>query len=264
MSDLLHIEDEPAFTQEDLAHLPHSYPRCVIREGKIARADGIPLEWEQYDLLGEGFPATLTEDGELQMSPRPRPAHETKAKNLMKLLDHYLFCHPGGETYLGPELRIHPYRRTLVPDLMFFRNPNSEWEESATYIDQIPELAVEIVSPSNMGRKWEDNLAFYGQADFPEVWVIQLDGSVQIWHAEPKMSASFKPGELFSSPLFPGLAIDPGWIKNYPEEIRLIVQLNPHVVVSPNIINPTLTKQAHTLAARIAEHFGETYPPAAV
>ena len=46
--------------------LPDGFPRCVIGAGKIARADGLPLEWEQYDLLGEGFPATLTEDGELQ------------------------------------------------------------------------------------------------------------------------------------------------------------------------------------------------------
>ena len=26
---------------------------------KISRADELPLEWEQYDLLGAGFPATL-------------------------------------------------------------------------------------------------------------------------------------------------------------------------------------------------------------
>ena len=64
MSGLLHLSPELGFTQEDLADLPGSFAPCVIRDGKIARADGLPLGWEHYDLLDEGFPATLTEDGE--------------------------------------------------------------------------------------------------------------------------------------------------------------------------------------------------------
>jgi Uma2 family endonuclease len=112
------------------------------------------LEWEQYDLLSEGFPAYLIEDGELQMSPRPTPAHEEKAANLFTLLNHFSTCERAGKAYLGPELRIRPYRRTLAPDVMFFKNPKPEWkQESVTHIDQIPDLAVEIVSPSNVGKK---------------------------------------------------------------------------------------------------------------
>jgi Uma2 family endonuclease len=86
-------------------------------------------------------------------------------------------------------------------------------EKSATYIDQIPDLAVEIVSPSNLGRKCENNLAFYRQLAFPEFWLVQLDGSIEIWRsAEPKMNAVCKPGELLSSALFPGMVIDPAWL----------------------------------------------------
>ena len=59
------------FTRQDLADLPGAFPPCVVRNGKIARADGLPLEWDQYDLLGGGFPPTLTETGELEISPRP-------------------------------------------------------------------------------------------------------------------------------------------------------------------------------------------------
>jgi Uma2 family endonuclease len=256
-------QEKLGFTQEDLADLPDAFPPCVIRDGKITRADGLPLEWEQYDLLGEGFPATLTEDGELQMSPRPRPAHEKKGMNLAQLLNHYLSCQPGGETYLGPELRIRPYRRTIVPDVMFFRSPKPEWnQESTTHLDQIPDLAVEIVSPSNVGKNWEDNLAFYRHAAFPEVWLVQLDGSVQIWRTEPKMTGTYKPGELFHSPLFPGLAIDPAWIKNYPDEIRLISKFSPQIRVLTDPDKPQLTKHARKMAARIAHHFGETLLPA--
>ena len=91
-------EEKLAFTEEDLAGLPSSFPPCLIQNSRIARADGLPLEWEQYGLLDESFPATLTETGELQILPRPIPAHATRAKNLVKLLDDYLSCQPGGET----------------------------------------------------------------------------------------------------------------------------------------------------------------------
>jgi Uma2 family endonuclease len=256
-------EERLAFTEEDLAGLPSSFPPCLIRDGTIARADGLPLEWGQYDLLDKNFPATLTESGQLQILLRPKPARAIKAKNLVKLLDYYLSCQPGGETYLGPELRIRPYRRSLVPDVMYFRNPNPEWEKSATYIDQIPDLAVEIVSPSNLGKKWENNLAFYRQLAFPEVWLVQLDRSVEIWRsAQPKMNAARKPGELFSSPLFPGMAIDPAWLMDYPNEIKRIDQFSPDIIVSPSVVNPDLTKRAYELAGRIAQHFGKTYHPA--
>jgi Uma2 family endonuclease len=265
MSSLLDAsrEERLAFTDKDLAYLPESFPRCVIRAGKIARADGLPLEWDQYDLLDEGFPATLTEDGELQMSPRPTPAHEEKAANLFTLLKHFSACQRQGKTYLGPELRIRPYRRTVAPDVMFFKNPKAEWkEESVTHIDQIPDLAVEIVSPSNKGKKWEDNLAFYHRAGFPEFWLVQLDGAVEIWRAsQPNTHTTHRPGELFSSPLFPGLAIDPAWIKNYPEEIILIRKFSPQVRVLRDPDEPQLTKRARKIAARIGEHFGETHPP---
>jgi Uma2 family endonuclease len=263
MSGLLQKE-EFAFTEEDLADLPGSFPACVIREGKIARVDGLPLEWEQYDLLGEGFPATLTENGELQMSPRPTPAHEDKAANLFTLLKHFSTCQQRGKAYLGPELRIPPYRRTVAPDVMFFKIPKAEWkQESVTHIDQIPDLAVEIVSPSNRGKKWEDNLAFYRQAGFPEFWLVQLDGSVEIWRAaEPKMNVACRPGELFSSPLFPGLAIDPAWIVDYPDEINLIRKFKPQIRVLRDPDQPELTKRARKMAARIAQHFGKTDRPA--
>jgi Uma2 family endonuclease len=251
------------FTRQDLADLPDAFPPCVVRNGKIARADGLPLEWNQYNLLDEGFPAILTEEGELQMSPRPTPAHEGKAANLFTLLNHFSACQRLGKTYLGPELRIRPYRRTVVPDVMFFKNPKAEWnDESTTHIDQIPDLAVEIVSPSNKGEKWEDNLAFYHQAGFPEFWLVRLDGAVEIWRvSQPNIHTTCRPGQLFSSPLFPGLAVDPAWIKSYPEEIMLIRKFSPQVRVLDDPDDAQLAKRAGKLASRIAEHFGETYPP---
>jgi hypothetical protein len=71
-----------------------------------------------------------------------------------------------------------------------------------------------------------------------------------------------KPGELFSIPLFPGLAIDPAWLVDYPNEIKRIDQFSPEIIVSPSVVNPDLTQKAYDLAARIAQHVGKTARPA--
>jgi hypothetical protein len=70
-----------------------------------------------------------------------------------------------------------------------------------------------------------------------------------------------QPGELFSSPLFPGLAIDPAWIVDYPDEINLIRKFSPQIRVLRDPDEPQLTKRARKMTARIAEHFGEKYSP---
>ncbi|MBV8532414.1 MAG: hypothetical protein JO207_01290 [Verrucomicrobia bacterium] len=64
------------------------------------------------------------------------------------------------------------------------------------------------------------------------------------------------PGELFSSPLFPGSAIDPAWIRDYPDEIELVRRFTPGNRVLPDPYDPELTRKAQQLGAQIAQHFG--------
>lgn len=236
--------------------MPKEFPVSVIRDGRIARADGLPLGLNEYDLLGEDFPAVLTETGEIAMSPRPGPDHEDARKHLEQILDHYLRCHPGGKISSGTELRITQRNRPLAPDIMFFSKP-ARWPKS--HINQLPDLAVEIISPSNTDAEWEDKLRFYQRGLIAEIWFCQLDGTVEIWKGDPHSSTIVPSGKLFSSRLFPGLAIDPAWTKRYPEEIGRIEQFNPRIIVSPSVVNPKLTKKANALAARIARHFGHTF-----
>ena len=255
MSGLLDVfhEEQPGFSAEDLRYLPESFTRCVIRGGKIVRADGVPLKWEDYELLEEDFPAVLTKKGELEMAPAPTDTHEEASKNLVRLLSHYLSCHPGGNVITNRELHIAGYH-PAVPDLVFFRHPKPEARGKA-YTDQIPDLAVEVLSPSNKGEEWEDKCRLY-RDKCPEVWFFQLDGNVEIWRV-PEPNRCWEPGDLFSSPLFSGLAIDPAWIRNYPEEVRLIGRFSPQIGVLTDPDEAQLTKRAQKMAARIAEYFGQ-------
>ena len=70
------------------------------------------------------------------------------------------------------------------------------------------------------------------------------------------MIITVQPSEFFSSSLFPGLAIDPAWIRKYPEEeFSLIRKFIPRIRVLDDPEDPELTKRARQLAARITHHF---------
>jgi len=245
-------EEECAFSEQDLAYLPDDFPPCVIRDGRIARADGLPLKWEDYLLLEEDFPATLTKTGELQMAPPPTDTHEKSTGALYTLLTHYQHCHAGGELLTNRLLNIAGYV-PAAPDLVFFRHPKPEWQ-GKPYTEQIPDLTVEILSPSNKGEDWENKLVLY-RDKCPEVWLFQLDGSAEIWRGNPPKISSIQPIELFSSRLFPGLAIDPAWVKNYPDEMELIRRFTPKIRILPDPDDRELTQKVQHLAARIAQHF---------
>jgi len=241
-----------AFTEDDLAYLPDDFPPCLIRDGRIARADGLPLKWEDYLLLEEDFPATLTKTGELQMAPPPTGTHENANGALYRLLSHYLSCHPGGEVLMNRALHIADYS-PAAPDLVFFRHPKPGSRDKP-YTDQIPDLTVEVLSPSNKGEDWEDKLVLY-RDKCPEVWLFHLDGSAEIWRGNPPKINSIQPEQLFSGPLFPGLAVDPAWIRNYPEEIELVRRFTPKIRVLPDPYDRELTLKVQHLAARITRHF---------
>jgi hypothetical protein len=51
------------------------------------------------------------------------------------------------------------------------------------------------------------------------------------------------------------LAIDPAWIRDYPDEIELVRRFTPEIRVLPDPYDPELTRKAQQLAAQIAQHF---------
>lgn len=60
---------------------------------------------------------------------------------------------------------------TREPDLLIVLNENRERME-ATYLDGIPDIAIEIVSPESIGRDYGEKFTEYERARIPEYWII--------------------------------------------------------------------------------------------
>lgn len=115
-------------------------------------------------------------DGELVMTPSPRPVHQDIAFRLGVIIDRVLPA--GAHLFLAPlDVRLDE-RNVLQPDLMLV----AEDIIGDEFVSGPPILAIEILSPSTRRRDLITKLDILERAGCAHYWVIDpADASVRIW-----------------------------------------------------------------------------------
>jgi Uma2 family endonuclease len=127
---------------------------------ELARPD---RHWPRYELV----------DGELLVSPGPRPDHQRVVMELLRLLDPYV-AHSGvGELFTSPaDIRLTP-RDLLQPDVFVLpRGMDAgakEWREVTGLL-----LAVEVLSPSTQRHDRVTKRAYLARHGVPDFWIADL------------------------------------------------------------------------------------------
>lgn len=127
-------------------------------QNELVRED---RHWPRYELI----------DGELLVSPAPRPLHQIAVSELMGLLQPYVRAHAVGLVLTGPaDIRLGT-RTTAQPDV--FVVPPDAGFDGRTW-DSIAKLSlvVEVLSPSTAGYDRITKRAFYARQGVPEYWVV--------------------------------------------------------------------------------------------
>lgn len=115
-------------------------------------------------------------DGELVVTPSPRPLHQDMAGRLYIRL---MAAAPESlAVYMAP-LDVHlSDTAVLQPDLVVV----SRSQVTDEGIDGVPLLAVEVLSPSTRRPDLITKLELLGQAGCPHYWVVDPDSrSVRLW-----------------------------------------------------------------------------------
>jgi len=122
-------------------------------------------EWtvEDYLQLEEGLLAQLI-NGELIMSPAPTPKHQRVIRNLYDQLD------LSGEILFSPIDLYISDKNVLQPDLVYISN---EREDIITDrgIEGVPDLIVEVISPSNAFIDRNTKRLKYLELGVTEYWI---------------------------------------------------------------------------------------------
>lgn len=109
-------------------------------------------------------------DGEVWVSAAPRIPHQQLAFNLQSILVDFVE-HRGLGTILGA---VDVYLRedtVLAPDLVFVRTGREDIIEEK-WVNGVPDLVIEILSPTTQGRDRGAKMQAYARAGVPEYWMF--------------------------------------------------------------------------------------------
>jgi len=150
--------------------------------------------------------------GELYMSPAPRPRHQRSLLRLSAEMDRFVNQRQLGEVYISPIDVILPRNlgTPVQPDILFIRNDNLGIIGETT-IDGVPDLVVEILSPSNWIDDRRTKFLVYAEAGIGEYWIIDPKTSTvelfQLVGNRYELLDAYTPGDTIASRVLTGFAI---------------------------------------------------------
>jgi Uma2 family endonuclease len=174
--------------------------RVVLFHMNSAQYAALPESLENLELL----------NGEVVLSPRPRPPHQKFIGRLFAVLDDWVGQNRLGEVYPEVEMLLDD-KWTPAPDLVFV---------SAEHVDRVGEtqiigpadLAVEVLSPSNVNDDRIGKFRAYAAHAIPWYWIVDLDGRILEEYELVGDAYGNRVDAAFDTPftprLFPGLTID--------------------------------------------------------
>jgi Uma2 family endonuclease len=151
--------------------------------------------------------------GELYMSPAPSPLHQRTVLRLSTEMGQFVEQHQMGEVFISPIDVILPrgLGTPVQPDILFIRRDNLHIIGETT-IDGVPELVVEILSPSNWVDDRRTKFAVYAEAGIAEYWIIDpRTVTVEVYQLRGnryELLDSYGTGDTVSSTVLDGFPVD--------------------------------------------------------
>ena len=175
------------------------------------RPSGLKLTYDDFvQFPDDGMRHELI-DGEHYVTPAPKYRHQIILGNLYLLIASWLEDHPVGRVILSPfDVLISDFD-VVEPDLLYLSNERAATVITEKYAQGIPELVVEIASPSTRRRDEGIKLSLYERAGVTEYWIVDPEvDRVRVYRRDGDtfgraIELSREHGEVLTTPLLPGL-----------------------------------------------------------
>lgn len=151
-------------------------------------------------------------DGELYVSPRARPHHQVVANRLSVTITLHTELLGVGVVVPDADLIIDAKNTYISPDIMFFRNEHYAAINPNDYVRVLPDLVVEVISPSSERYDLVRKRNLYASLGVPHYWIANpRTQSIEENVLGPDgqyRSRTFQAPDQFVPALFPELQID--------------------------------------------------------
>ncbi len=127
---------------------------------------------EVYEMLPEGTLAELI-DNQLYMSPAPNTNHFSTAKKISKSFDKLIEDTGRGFVFYTPyDVFLDKTQNAVQPDIFIVLSSNSGKIEPDGNFIGVPDLIVEVLSPSNREYDMTKKRNLYEKFGVQEYWIV--------------------------------------------------------------------------------------------
>jgi Uma2 family endonuclease len=152
-------------------------------------------------------------DGEHYVTPSPNIRHQRISGNLHLLIGTWLEEHPIGQLFYAPLDVVFSNFDVVEPDLLYVSNERAAQVMTLLHVKGVPELLIEIGSPSTRKRDETIKRRLYERFGVTEYWVVDPDLDViRIYrrdgeHFGRAVEVSRERGDVLTTPLLQGLEL---------------------------------------------------------
>ena len=126
---------------------------------------------KRYEIIG----------GRLIVAPAPRPKHQKVSRNLEFALWSYVRSKDLGEVFYAPVDVVLGEKFVFQPDIVFVSKERLEIIDEDKAIFGPPDLVIEVVSPSTLGRDTLEKKEVYESFGVKEFWLVYPEmGCVEV------------------------------------------------------------------------------------
>jgi Uma2 family endonuclease len=148
------------------------------------------------------------DEGELIVMSKPAYRHNRVLAKLYVELHLYFRKNGGGEALISENLYALSPKTRRSPDVGIILGDRHEELKSAKVIPIVPEIAVEVLSPSERPGMIHRKLKQYFDAGVKEVWLIDPESQdVEIWTGAKIPDHALAMGDALTSTLLPGFEL---------------------------------------------------------
>lgn len=110
-------------------------------------------------------------NGYVMKKSAPRPEHQRISMKLSRTISNYLFSKPIGEVFAAPiDVFLNGFN-AVQPDLLFISSENNHFITTDGIIG-VPDLIIEIISPTSIIRDRVDKKNLYEKLNVKEYWIV--------------------------------------------------------------------------------------------
>ncbi|NLJ25102.1 MAG: Uma2 family endonuclease [Firmicutes bacterium] len=150
-------------------------------------------------------------DGMLIREPAPTTLHQRVSRRIQRLLEDYFWeTDPGAEVFNAPIDLTLSDTNVVQPDLVYVPSNSHIVEEKR--INGIPQLVVEVISPSTKSKDRIEKADIYRRLGVPHYWIVDpVEQTIEALRltcvGDYDIISSAEGSGVFTHPDYPGLAI---------------------------------------------------------